>query len=311
MEGISIVQVESELGAGTRGSSLGPMAVLIEDYKSQRRLAHLNRELIPNTYGGLVADGGFNKAKRIDDVISHSKNVAKGVHEALWRGDFPLIFSGDHSNAYGTICGVKKFVGNKRLGVIWVDAHADLHSAYTTPSGNMHGMPLGIAVAEDYKQGGEEFSDNWDEIVELENTAGKLLPTDIAFIAVRDTEDAERGIMEKHRIQNIEVNSVRSEGIEDTVKRTLEYLEDCEQIYVSFDVDSMDPDMVSRGTGTPVPNGLSLEEAIEINKGLVKDPRVIAWEMTEVNPLLDTKNKMAESALKVVYGVLDSLNKRS
>ena len=92
--------------------------------------------------------------------------------------------------------------------------------------------------------------------------------------------------------------------------KILNHLSECEILYISFDVDSMDPE-VSRGTGTPVPGGLSLDEAIKLNAALIRNPKVIAWEMTEVNPLLDEKNKMAESALQVLYSIIDELNSKN
>ena len=308
MDRISLIQLESELGAGTRGASLGPAAVLIEDYKDKGWLHKLSGERLPNTFKELVGDNGYAKAKRIEEIIGHSGNISKAVYECLRVGNFPIIFSGDHSNAYGSICGHKKFLEEQKLGVIWIDAHADLHTPYTTPSGNMHGMPLGMALAEDLDKNGEDYSASWKKLVGLNEKTGKISANDIAFIAVRETEEAEEKIMRENSIQNIRVEEVRNMGIAETIQKTLDKLSHCDSIYISFDVDSMDPDLVSRGTGTPVPGGLSLEEAIAINEGLARDEKIIGWEMTEVNPLLDKENLMARSALQVVYAVLESLN---
>ena len=303
------ILVRSELGAGTRGSSLGPMSVLIADHLQDRFFSNLKMEFVPETYAHLPDPDQPSKAKAIRAIIKHTENVSNCVFNACSSGAFPMVISGDHSNAYGTIAGLKKFIGDKSLGVIWIDAHADLHSPFTTPSGNMHGMPLGMALGEDHGKSGE-FNGDWDQLVELETGKGKITPKDISFIGLRDTEAPENEIINSNNILNIPVQEMRDLGVVKAANKALENLSHCDHIYISFDVDSMDPDTVSRGTGTPVPGGIFLDEAIALNANLMEDERVIAWEMTEVNPLLDIENKMGRSALQVVYGVLDVLKSK-
>lgn len=310
MQSIQPILVRSELGAGTRGSSLGPLSVMTADFLEKGSFSGMNWETVPETYPSLYSFDGESRAKRIEAIIAHTENISKAVSSACRGSKFPFVFSGDHSNAYGTISGLKDFLGAKKLGVVWIDAHADLHTPFTTPSGNMHGMPLGMAIGKDIGQTGE-FSDQWSSLLNISGGTPKIEPIDIAFIAVRETEEAENGVIDQNGIQNIRVDELRSQGIDLAVERTLERLSHCDHIYISFDVDSMDPDMVSRGTGTPVPHGITLDEAIELNGKLARDPRVICWEMTEVNPLLDVENKMAKSALQVAYQVLEEIKGRS
>jgi arginase len=192
------------------------------------------------------------------------------------------------------------------LGVVWIDAHGDLHSPYTTPSGNMHGMPLAISLADDNLEMKCNDPDalaveKWNELKNLGGISPKIDPDDLVFFAVRDTEKPEDFLRKKHGIRNFEVSEIRNRGIEACLQDAKDRLKNCDLIYVSFDVDSMDCDLVSKGTGTPVKDGLTPEEALEIMQGFINDERLICLEMLEINPLLDNKgNVMAETAAKIL-----------
>ncbi len=312
MKSSSIIEIRSELCAGTRGSSSGPFALRIADQAFEARFAKWDENPVSSPTKDLYDPGDHPKAKRIEKYIPHIKNVKQRVSESLGSNQFPIVISGDHSNAYGTIAGIKDAIGDKRLGVIWIDAHADLHTPFTTPSGNMHGMPLGMAIQRDYPESAEtELEDKWQEILDLSPEGGAIRPEDIVFIGVRDAEPAEMEVVEKSGVRNFLVSEVREQGALKIAEQAINLLKDVDHIYISFDVDSMDPNSVSRGTGTPVENGLELSEAIELNKALSSDDRVICWEMTEVNPLLDEKNKMAKASIQVLYGVDDVLKNKA
>jgi arginase len=197
------------------------------------------------------------------------------------------------------------------LGVIWIDAHADLHTPFTTPSGNMHGMPLAMTSQTDNREcqinePSEETLMFWERIKNIGGNFPKINLEDIVFISVRDTESPEDFLIEKHGIKNFKTKEVRELGIQEVAKQSLEILKDCDQIYISFDVDSLDSS-ISVGTGTPVPDGLTVKEAIELNAELIKDKRVCCWEIVEVNPTLDTENTMAENAFEVLEVTTKSL----
>ena len=207
--------------------------------------------------------------------------------------------------------GIKAAHPDKRLGVIWIDAHADLHTPFTTPSGNMHGMPLAMASQTDnpkcqINEPSEDTLIFWERIKNIGGNFPKINLEDIVFISVRDTESPEDFLIEKHGIKNFKTKEVRDLGIQEVAKQSLEKLKDCDQIYISFDVDSLDSS-ISVGTGTPVPDGLTVKEAIELNAELIKDKRVCCWEIVEVNPTLDTENTMAENAFEVLEVTTKSL----
>ncbi len=232
------------------------------------------------------------------------ERVAQSVQETLKSGLFPIILSGDHSTAGGTISGIKMAKPKSRLGVIWIDAHADIHTPYTTPSGNMHGMPLSASIAEDNKENMTHKVDQvtvewWDKLKQIGKVTPKILPQDIVYIALRDYEKEEEALLKKHNIKVIPVQEVRKKGVENIVRQTLLHLSSCEDIYVSFDVDSLDSS-ISRGTGTPVSNGLKEKEAEDILATLMQNHKICCFEITEVNPTLDKENLMAEIAFNIL-----------
>lgn len=311
---IKIIEVKSEIAAGTRGASMGIDALKVAslDLESDY-FARYDSEEVENVNDILFDGFEHPHAKFIDGVYTMESRVCEKVHETLKQEEFPLVLAGDHSTAAGTICGIKKAYPDKRIGVIWIDAHADLHTPYTTPSGNMHGMPLAMVGGIDNKEcqinePREETIEYWEKLKRVGIDDPKIDLGDIVFISARDLEKPEQFLLEKYNITNITTDEVRKIGVEGTAKKALEKLRDCDYIYVSFDVDSMDS-RISVGTGTPVPNGLMVEEAHVLNTLLVKDPRVICWEMVEVNPTLDTENRMAENAFQILEATTKAIEK--
>lgn len=307
---IEILGVCSELGAGTRGSSLGLDAIQIASLQYDRSFFLRNKVSNLKTVNQLL----YKKvempyAKRLDGIADMYGRIERKVSKTLGKGSFPFIIAGDHSSAGGTIAGIKNAYPNKRLGVIWVDAHADLHSPYTSPSGNVHGMPLATAIHEDNLECQNNEPENetiWHWNV-MKGPNPRVKPEDLVFIGVRSTEAPEESIIERYQIPNFTVPQVREKGIDQVVSQSLEYLKDVDILYLSFDVDSMDP-TVSEGTGTPVPGGFTEEEAKEILLGLITDPRLVCFEMVEVNPLLDKKgNSMGEAAFRILKPVHEKI----
>lgn len=305
MRNIKIIEVKSEIGAGTRGASLGIDALKIAalDFMSNF-FVNFPSDVIETENNLLYEPVESPYAKRIEGVKTIYERVAKCVESNLKSGLFPLVLAGDHSSAGGTIAGIKMAKPKSRLGAIWIDAHADIHSPYTTPSGNMHGMPLAISLAEDnldcqVHSPDEKTIKIWNELKNLGNISPKLLPSDIVFIALRDIEKEEDYILKKLGIKVIPVSEVRKKGVEHVVRQTLLTLQHCDDIYVSFDVDSLDSN-ISRGTGTPVPNGLKEREAEDILASLMQNHKICCFEITEVNPTLDKENLMAEIAFNIL-----------
>ena len=317
-----LVEVDSELGAGTRGSSMGINALKTAALQKQAARMHSENGIlsmdslrVQTENSALFRAQKHKHAKYIDSAYKVFARATDLVAEALQKGLFPVVLGGDHSTAASTIAGIKKAFPDRRLGVVWIDAHADIHSPFTSPSGNMHGMPLGVALANDNlaKQINDvdpETAELWRMCQSLGLQHGPNLDiNDLVYVAVRDTEEAEDHLIETHNILNITATQMREIGPEAVAQRCLQKLAEVDLIYVSFDVDSMDS-AISMGTGTPVTGGLLVEEARIFNETLVKDPRVCCWEICEINPVIDTLNSMAENSLGIFQGVVDAIASR-
>lgn len=311
-DNIRIIQVKSEIAAGTRGASMGIDALKIASLDlNSDYFTRFDEEEVENVNDILFDGFEHPNAKFIDGVYTMETRVSKAVEKTLKEGNFPLVLAGDHSTAAGTIIGIKNHYKNKRLGVVWIDAHADLHTPYTTPSGNMHGMPLAMVGAIDnldckINDPKKETIDIWEDIKNIGFKGPKIDLSDVVFISARDFEDPELFLLNKFNIKNFTTDEMRKLGAREIAKQTLDRLDNCDIIYVSFDVDSMDSG-ISVGTGTPVKHGLTAEEAKELNCELVKSPKLVGWEMVEVNPTLDTENRMAETALEILEATTNSM----
>jgi arginase len=312
---LKIIEVKSEIGAGTRGASLGVEAIKIASLDLNSDFFKQYESVEVENVNELLFDGAKHSyAKFIDGVMIMEERVCLEIYETIFDEYFPLIVAGDHSTAYGTMAGIKKAHPKARLGVIWIDAHADIHTPFTTPSGNMHGMALSMATGIDnleckVNDPRGETQELWEQLKNVGMPGPKVNPEDIVYIAVRDLEKPENYLINKYNINFIETEEVKKAGPAIAAKRALEMLDHCDFIYVSFDVDSIDS-RVSAGTGTPVPNGLTVEEARILNEELAKDPKVCAWEIVEVNPTLDTENRMAESAFEILEATAKSIVNR-
>jgi arginase len=304
---------KSELTAGTRGASLGPEALFVAARAVNNRFFNdFNVEELPNYNYLLDQPVEHAFAKRVGGLIQVYTDVSSIVSEKLAKQQFPFLLSGDHGSAGGTIAGIKKAYPTKRLGVIWVDAHGDLHTPYTTPSGNMHGMPLATVLNEDnlacqINDVPVASIDAWNLLKNTGFEGAKIQPEDLIFIAVRDTEAQEDVLIERLQIKNYTVAEVEKEGAIQIAQKALEDLNDCDIIYVSFDVDSMDPVHTSFGTGTPVANGLHPNQAKDILNTFCTSSKLVCMEFVEINPCLDDKmNKMAEISFSILESIVTS-----
>ena len=316
MKEIKIIKNRSDIGAGTRGSDMGIDAIEIAAINNQSNYFNqFEFEDVITENESIYNKKNNSFAKRINSVLKQCQRLGNHVKVNLQKGNFPLVISGDHSSALGSISGVKAAFPKQRLGVVWIDAHADIHSPYTSPSGNIHGMPLAAALADDnldcqINEVERETAELWERMKNIEIPVQKVLPEDVIYFGVRDTEEPEDKQIEKLGIKNYMVDEVRYRGLDICVAEALDKLSNCDVIYISFDVDSMDCDMISYGTGTPVPKGFDQYEIINIINGLVASKKVVCVEFVEVNPLLDFKgNKMAETAFEVLEEVTKEIQK--
>ena len=308
---------KSEITAGTRGASLGPDAIITAARKRGSFIFGENTiDKIQNVNGYLDKQTNFPFAKRIDGLLAIYEELnAKMI--TLLKGDtFPIILAADHGSAGGTIAGIKSAFPDKRLGAVWIDAHADIHTPYTTPSGNMHGMPLASVMNIDNLECkindiDSETEKLWNQLKNVGNTLQKIHPDDVVYVAVRDTEEQEEAVMNQFGMKWFTVQDVRTKGVQAIVDGIQERLKDCDIIYVTFDVDSMDPDLTSHGTGTPVPNGITPQEAKELMVALSQLSKTVCVEIVEVNPCLDEKeNTMAEVTLDVLEAVTNAIKNK-
>ena len=307
---IQLIKNRSDIGAGTRGADLGIDALEIaaintgNDYFNRYSFVD-----VPTRNETIYHKNTNTFAKRIEHVAEQCERVAAAVQASLVAGNFPVILSGDHSSALGTISGIKTAFPQKKLGVIWIDAHADMHSPHTSPSGNIHGMPLAAALADDnlecqINQPEPNTVDQWQRMKNIGIPGAKLEPQHLIYFGLRDFESAEASLLERNHTTIFTVQQVREKGIAACVEMTRSLLQACDGVYISFDVDSMDCDTVSMGTGTPVAEGFAPEETTELLMQLVTSLPINCLEIAEINPLLDNKgNRMAE----VAFGILSTV----
>ncbi len=306
----------SEITAGTRGASLGPFALITAARKNRSTLFGQSPVVCMKDCNSLLdKESTFNFAKNSDGLLTIFKELDTHISAIYKSNHFPFLLSGDHGSAGGTIAAIRNAFPNKRLGVVWIDAHGDIHSPYTTPSGNMHGMPLSTALNEDnlpckVNDISIEEKELWDSLKNIHGISPKISPDDLVFVSVRDTEEQEDAIIERLGIKNYGVAEVRQKSANQVVVEILRKFEACDLIYISFDVDSMDPQVTSHGTGTPVDNGLFPDEAEIIMKGLLESHKVCCVEFVEINPCLDEKkNEMAEVAFGIVEKLVATITK--
>jgi arginase len=304
---IEIIKNRSDIGAGTRGSDLGIDAIEIAAInKGSDFFVRYPHKDVKTRNDIVYSNLNQPFAKYIEQIYMQCQEVLENVKTTLIEDKFPLVFSGDHSSAIGTISGIKAAYPDKKLGVIWIDAHADIHSPYTTPSGNMHGMPLAALMHLDNLDSAiNDLGDNtklyWNKLKNLGSIEPKITPNHLIYFGVRDVEEQEIKILDDLNIKNFTVDETRKNGIIKSVELALNQLEDCDIIYISFDVDSMDSELISDGTGTPVPKGFNVDEIKLLLHELFKSPKICCLEIVEVNPLLDHKgNKMAEVTFSIL-----------
>jgi arginase len=312
MKKLKFIEVKSEIGAGTRGASMGIDAIKIAalDYGSNL-FKKIDSEEITAENQLLFEPPGSPYAKRIKGMVALHEKVSNAVKNSLKKNEFPIVLAGDHSTSAATIAGIRIAFPRQRLGVIWIDAHADLHSPWTTPSGNMHGMPLAAALGEDNQSNkmnkpDKETLELWNKIKRLGNIYPKIEWNDLVYIALRDVEPEESYLLKRHKVKIFSTNDVKRNGVEKIARDSLAHLNRCNLLYISFDVDSMDSS-ISKGTGTPVRNGITEKEAGSLMVRLIQNEKVCCFEIAEVNPTLDKENLMAENTFEILQRAVSQL----
>ena len=292
-ENVSIIGFPMDLGADRRGVDMGPSALRIAGLQSKLenlgykvedtgdiKIEIMERQKIKNP-----------KLKYLDEIIKTSKKLAEKVERVLDNGYFPLCIGGDHSMALGTITGISSYCRKKKLklGVIWIDAHSDMNTDKTSPSGNIHGMPLAALLGL-----------GCEELVNFFDFSPKILPQNCALIGIRSVDEAEKINIKKLKLPIFTMNDIDKLGIHRIIAKVLkQFREKVDHIHISFDVDSVDPN-VAPGVGTPVPGGLSYREAHLLMEVIAECGCMSSLEIAEVNPILDHKNQSAVFTAELV-----------
>ncbi|MEO5928377.1 MAG: arginase [Candidatus Kapaibacterium sp.] len=296
-QNIHIVGFPMDLGADRRGVDMGPSALRIADIDEKLR-----------ALGYTVIDEGDIEVqvpevlkildphlKYLPEIAHACERLARKVKRVLKDGEFPLVLGGDHSMAIGTIAGVAGYCrdAKKRLGVIWIDAHSDINVPGTSPSGNIHGMPVAASIG----IGAPELS-------AVGGSFRKLDPTNIVMIGLRSVDEGERKIIREQGVTTYTMTDIDRLGIHRVMEESLDFLRArTDHIHVSFDLDSVDPS-VAMGVGTPVPGGLTYREAHLIMEMIAERGGLGSLEVAEVNPILDDMNKGALFAADLVASAM-------
>jgi arginase len=307
-----IVSVPSDLGAQKMGTALALDALLVADMENETPiLKSFETEILhaaPKQRGNI---GPYYQGKYAEVLSQINEKNAKSIASIL-QSNYPLVISGDHSNAIGIMAGIREHIGkDKKLGVLWIDAHADLHTPYTTPSGNIHGMSLAASMGFDNTELSRNDIENglkpiWEAIKKsgASKISPKIKPEDVFFIGLRDFEIQEYHLIRDYKLQHYSPYDIKAKGLTHILMLAVEYFKNYDAVYVSFDVDVLDTS-ISTGTGTPVYNGLMMHEAIEVVNSLKQLDNIVLWEFTEINPLLDSKNSMCVAVLKLINELLN------
>lgn len=290
---VTIIGFPIDLGSGRRGVDMGPSALRIAGLESKlEQLGYKVEDIGDINIQIMERQKVLNpNLKYLDEILKTSRMLAARVEKVLEQNKFPLCIGGDHSMALGTIAGISSHCKKNKLtlGVIWIDAHTDMNTDQTTPSGNIHGMPLAASMGLGYS-----------ELVNLYGFAPKLKPENCAVIAARSIDPQERLNIKKLNVSVYTMSDVDKLGVHRIISRVLkQFKEKVDHIHVSFDVDSVDPNFAP-GVGTPVPGGLNYREAHSIMEAIAECGCMSSLEIAEVNPILDVRNSSAVFAADLI-----------
>jgi arginase len=290
---IDIIGVPIDLGADRRGVDMGPSAIRYSQL--QQKLEELGYQVedqgnveVPIAEMCTITNP---KLKYVDCIIPMSRRVAGAVGTSMQAGHFPLVLGGDHSLSIGSIRGAAK---NRKIGVIWLDAHADFNTDKTTPSGNIHGMSLAALAG----LGDKSLVQLWEEAIPV------IDPSKIAIIGARDLDPGEKTNLKESGAMVMGMEQVDRFGMVAVVEKAIEHISrDVDGIYLSLDLDALDPQHAP-GVGTPVPAGLTQREVHLACEMIAETNLLIGMDVVEVNPILDVHNQTAKLAVEFALSAL-------
>ena len=288
---VSIIGVPMDLGQNRRGVDMGPSAMRAAGLHTRlQRLGHAvvdaGNVAVPNPEEAVAEEG----ARRLGAVAEVCASIYALAERCVEAGDFPIFLGGDHSISIGTVAA--QACRDERVGLIWIDAHGDFNTPETSPSGNIHGMPVAVLAG-----------DGPPELVDIGVAGAKIKPTDVVQIGIRDLDTLERERLSERGVNVFTIRAVDEYGIATIARQAVDKLEHVDRIHVSLDMDGLDPS-VAPGVGTPVPGGLSYREAHLLMEILGDSGRVTSLDVVEVNPILDVGNRTAEMAVELMATIL-------
>jgi len=289
MKKLSIIGMPMDLGQLRRGVDMGPSAIRYAEVVD--RLKSLFDEIedlgdIPVGRPEVVIDQQ-SKLRNLELITKKNEKLAAEVDKVVEKGSFPLILGGDHSIAIGTLAGVSKHY--KNMGVIWYDAHGDLNTAETSPSGNIHGMPLAVSLGIGHKM-----------LTELGGYSPKVKPENVVIIGARALDDGEKDLIKEIGIKVYTMHEIDRMGMARVMEETINYLKErTDGVHLSLDLDGLDP-LDAPGVGTPVIGGITYRESHLAMEMLAEAEIITSAEFVEVNPILDERNKTAKVAVELM-----------
>jgi arginase len=297
MKPVNIIGVPLDLGAGRRGVDMGPSAV---------RVADLNKKLAGLGYA--VEDAGNvpvriaetqhfgdQSSKFLKEITEVCEHLAELVEKGLARNSLPVVLGGDHSIAMGTLAGVAKHFHrmNQNLGLIWFDAHADFNTPETSPSGNVHGMPLAAVVGV-----------GPPELTNLYDMCPKIKPQNAALVGVRDIDNLEKELLASSAVRVFTMRDIDERGMRSVVEEAIKIAtQHTAGLAVSWDMDCLDPSFAP-GVGTPVKGGASYRESHLAMEMIADTNKLLSLELVEVNPVLDHMNTTASLGVELILSAL-------
>ncbi len=294
---IAIIGAPMDLGAGRRGVDMGPSAL---------RLAGLDERIEALGYeaqdlGNIVVAQpeatpiGLKRARFLPEIYETCARLGEMVYRAVSEKKMPLVLGGDHSVAIGTIAGIARSYHEReaKIGVIWIDAHADMNTPETSPSGNVHGMPLACCIGKGPA-----------ELTEIFGFAPKVDPRNVAIVGLRDVDRTEVTNVREAGVSAYTMREIDERGLRSVLNEAIAHAsEGTDGIHLSFDMDSVDPSEAP-GVGTPVRGGLTYREAHLAMEILCDSGMLIGMEIVEVNPVLDIANQTAKLGVELVLSAL-------
>ncbi len=294
---VAIIGAPMDLGAGRRGVDMGPSALRLAGL--DERVAALGYEVadlgnVPVEQPETAASGQ-ERARFLAPIAETCRRLASTVEAALGEGRVPLVLGGDHSVAVGTVAGVAAHYrrAGQPVGLVWIDAHADMNTPESSPSGNVHGMPLACCTGAGPA-----------ELVAIGGFSPKVAPERVALLGLRDVDDLEKGRVRGAAVRAVTMREIDERGLRQVMEEALRIATDgTAGFHLSFDMDAVDPGEAP-GVGTPVRGGLTYREAHLAMEILCDSGRMLSMEVVEVNPILDERNRTASLAVELVLSAL-------